>query len=65
MQYLMANITSFSPWPEQHEVGSGAILPCNYIIRPLPSTYDNKLSLLRHNVSKTKAGRASKAMSHK
>ena len=29
-----------SPWPEQHEVGSGAILPCNYIIRPLPSTYD-------------------------
>ena len=33
MQNLMANITSFSPWPEQHEVGSGVILPCNYIIR--------------------------------
>ena len=43
MQNLMANITSFSPWPEQHEVGSGAILPCNYIIRPLPSTYDQSV----------------------
>jgi len=67
MQNLMANITSFSPWPEQHEVGSGVILPCNYIIRPLklPSTYDQKLSLLRHTVSKTKAGSASRARSHK
>jgi len=65
MQTLMANITSFSPWPEQHEVGSGAILPCNYIIIPLPSTYDQKLSLLRHNIFITKAESASRAMSHK
>jgi len=43
------------PWPEQHEVCGGVILPYNYIIRPLPSTYDQKLSLLRHTVSKTKA----------
>jgi len=40
-----------SPWPEQHEVGFGVILPCSYIIRHLPSTYDQKLSLLRHIVS--------------
>jgi len=40
VQNLLANVTSFSPWPEQHEVGSGAILLCNYIIRPLPSTYE-------------------------
>jgi len=33
-----------SPWPEQQEVGGGVILQCNYIIRPLPSTYDQKLS---------------------
>jgi len=65
MQNLMANITIFSPWPEQHEVGSGVILPCNYIIRPLPLTYDQKLSLLRHTVSKMKEGSASRAMSHK
>jgi len=49
------------PWPEQHKVGGGVILPCNYIIRLLPSTYDKKLSLLRHTVSKTKASRP---MSH-
>ena len=36
---------SHSPWPEQHEVGSRVILPCNYIIRPLPSTYDKKLEV--------------------
>ena len=48
------------PWPEQHEVGGGVILPCNNIIRPWPSTYDQKLSLLRHTVSKTKAGSASR-----
>jgi len=47
-----------SHWPEQHEVGGGVILPCNYIIRPLPSTYDQKLSLLRHTVFKAKAGSA-------
>ena len=29
------------------------------------STYDQKLRLLRHTVSKTKAGRASRPMSHK
>jgi len=40
-----------SPWPEQHKVGVGVILPCSYIIRHLPSTYDQKLSLLRHTVS--------------
>jgi len=38
-----------SPWPEQHEIGVGVILPCSYIIRHLPSTYDEKLSLLRHH----------------
>jgi len=37
--------SSPSPWPEQHEVGVGVILPCNYIITPLPSTYDLKFSL--------------------
>jgi len=26
---------SSSPWPEQQQVGSGAIGPCNKIIRPL------------------------------
>jgi len=40
-----------SPWPEQHEVGVGVILPCSYIIRHLPSTYDRKLSPLRHTGS--------------
>ena len=49
-------------WPEQREVGGGVIRPSNYIIRPLPSTYDQKLSLLRHTVSKMKAGSASRAM---
>jgi len=45
-------VPSPSPWPEQHEVGVGVgvILPCNYIIRHLPSKYDQKLSLLRHTV---------------
>ena len=42
---------SLSPWPEQHEVDVGVILPCSYIIRHLPSTYDQKLRLLRHTVS--------------
>jgi len=37
---------SSSSWTEKHEVGGGVILPCNYIIRHLPSTYDQKLSLL-------------------
>jgi len=40
-----------SPWPKQHEVGVSVIFPCNYTITPLPSTYDHKLSLLRHTVS--------------
>ena len=41
-----------SPWPEQHKFGVGVILPCSYIhvIRHFPSTYDQKLSLLRHTV---------------
>jgi len=38
-----------SSWPKQHEVGSGAILPCNYIDRPLPLTFDKKLSLLTYS----------------
>jgi len=46
---------SSSPLPEQHEVGGVVIFPCNYIIRPLPSTYKQKLSRLRHTVSKTKS----------
>jgi len=53
------------PWPELHEVGGGVILPCNNIHRPLPSIYDQKLSLVRHTVSKTKAGSASRPMSYK
>ena len=53
-----------SHWPEQHEVGGGVFRQCNYIIRPLQSTYDLKLSLLRHTVSETKAGSASRPMSH-
>jgi len=43
-------VPSPSPWPEQHEVGVGVIRPCNYIIRHLPSKYDQNLSLLRHTV---------------
>jgi len=42
------------PWSEL-QVGGGVFLPFNYITRPLPSTYDQKLSLLRHTVFKTKA----------
>jgi len=45
-----------SPWTEQHKVGGGVIRPYNYIIRPLPSTYDQKLSLLSRLFPKTKAG---------
>jgi len=37
---------SSSSWTEQHKVGGGVILPCNYIIRHLPSTYHQNLSLL-------------------
>jgi len=56
---------SSSPWPEQHKVVS-PILPCNYIIRPLPSTYDKtRSSVCLHFVSKTKAGSASRPISHK
>ena len=39
---------------EQHEVGGGVILLCNYIIRHLPSTYDQKLSLLSRLFPKRK-----------
>ena len=39
-----------SPWPEQHKVGVGVILPYSYIIRHLLSTYDQKLCLLRRTV---------------
>jgi len=42
------------PWPELHEVGGGVILPCNNIIRHLPSTYDQKLSLLSRLFPKRK-----------
>lgn len=51
-------VPSSSPWPEQHEVGGGVIIPCNYIIRPLSSSYEKVLSLLRHAVSQMKAGSA-------
>jgi len=47
-------------WPEQHEVGGGVILLCNFIITSLPSTNVQKLSRLRHTVSKAKTGSASR-----
>jgi len=59
MQNLMAN-QPLAPHLGLSEVSGGVILPCNYIIRHLPSTYDQKLCLLRHTVSKTKAGSASR-----
>ena len=34
-----------SSWTEQHEVGGGVILLCNYIIRHLPSTYMTRSSV--------------------
>ena len=46
------------PWPEQQEVGGGVIIPCHYIMRPLPSSYGQMLSQLRHIVSQMKAGSA-------
>jgi len=45
---------SSSSWTEQHEVGSGVIPSCNYIIGHLPSTYDQKLSLLSRLFPKRK-----------
>jgi len=46
-----------------------AVVSCNNIIRPVPSTYDQKLSPFRHAVSKTKAeseaGSASRPIPHK
>jgi len=32
-------------WTKQHKVGGGVILPCNYIIRHLPSTYMTRSSV--------------------
>lgn len=49
---------SSSPWPEQHEAGGGVNLPCHYVIKTLPSSYDQILSLLRQTVSQMKAGSA-------
>jgi len=45
---------SSSSWTEQHEVGGGVILPRNNIIRHLPSTYHQNLSLLSRLFPKRK-----------
>ena len=48
-------VPSTYPWPEQHEVGGGVVLPCDYIIKPVQLFYDETLEELRDTVSQMEA----------